>query len=1112
MTSGQAELAPQHAPAAEEPAHEEPAAAKPVSPKRYLWGLVIALAAACLVAFGEIDAQSGRIVDAQGRAWPVSVLVGPGVERREGWPAVLTGMVNDPLYPLYRALHMWFLATDLIFIACYVAVLFGLIAALFRNRRAKKVVRGLVCGMAIADLAENLCILVLLNTKSPSGLVDLLWWCTTLKWLGVLLVVAVLLIRFFVPQSKQDGYDASDSPKAVVIRIVRALVHHRFSVAIVIPLAVLTMLSGSAILEQLPDVQRQWVSNGTQGIRQAVFAVAALLGVGLLLELLGRFRTRYAEQNQVRTPGPEAEATAHAALRGPSAVLEKTQQEPWFKPLRRRLWDDLKLIGRMCLELFTNPRRLFARLRYLAAKQDAQLGLWLLAIVIPIVATLIALFFMPPSDLLIGRLLVFCAVPAVIVVVSWILRRAWQIRKDWYIPYQPPRYTDSEVSLIRFIGRVLALTALTVGGIGLIRSFLSVAALGPPLTGVSFGWSVFFLFLGVAGVVLPWLLSYFRAGRKPPRLLAKIGKAASDRLLWRWTLLIFVLVAFVAIALFPGRVAYFGVSAVTITSLTLLIGIAGSAGVLIQDRPSAEIFRFLGLRRTPLVSVLIIAIVLAGLTVGGSTIHPVASTPVTERVPRPPIGDVVGPWLDQPGACEVTVKMHGRDQAVRPMIMIAAEGGGIRAAYWTVKGLEALDSNTHGSCGAHSVLFSGGASGGSVGLTVARFSGTPTDPGTGRAVQAVEAMAEPDTLSQAVIGTFVRDPLYGATGVPLGSFGVAPPRTWADRARLIELGWDRAAVGQAWGTRPFLSDSAKLSPATGPLVLNSSSVASQCRVWVSQLDLEQPASSDGEQQCDHRFSPGARTVDLFGAYGPAGGSGPGCLGSVSASTAALLTARFPYVTPGGVVGSCNVNGSGAEPGFWPRTQLIDGGYIENTGLATITDLSTQWLAQVRSHNEDVVAERSSSPLIVPIVVFLTNEQATAGRLTKPPALQNELLLPPVGYLRGSATLTRTDALLQRVSTTVRTRSICPPSLGSPVDCDAAAAAFPRRVIVVDRTAQPEVTAPLGWVLSKASMTGLNEAMTHQVNTNCSPDSKEPSCLRGYGTLGDLLDYLNHKPQ
>lgn len=1092
MSGSQQEVVPQH-----------------LRARRYLWGLAIALAVACTVAVGEINAQSGRIVDDQGRAWPLSVLVGPGwVERGAGWPEVLTSLIGDPLY---RALLTWFLIINVVFIVCYAAVFAGLVAALFRTKRARIAIWLLVAALVLADLVENLCIVVLMATKSPSGLVRLLWWCTTAKWVLLAAVVAILLLRFVVPQSTRDkNMDGSVTPKTYAIRILRALMHHRFSVAMVVPLAVLTMLSGSAILEQLPDVQRQWLSNGTQGWLQAGCAVAALLGVGVWLEIFGRFRTGWAERHQIKPPPPKSKAIAKPTAPQPEHNPEEPKEpekpkKPWFKPLAKRLGKDLVLILRMLVELVTNPRRLAARLRHLAAKGDALLSLWLLGIAIPLGAALLARIFMPPEDLLIKRLLVFCAVPLVVVVISWILRRAWQIRDDWHIPDHPPEFTPEEVSVIRFVGRALALVAITVGGIGLIRSFLSVVVLGYDYTGVRLGWSVLFLLTGVAAVVLPWVISWaFVSGTVKTMTdpMASMGKTAPVGLRKRWALLTFVLVMFLAISVLPGPAAAFGVSAVTITALALLIGIPASAGLLIQERPTAEIFRFLGLRRTPLVSVLVLAIVLAGLTVGGSTIHQVASTPASGNRPeRPPVDGMVRAWLNQPAACEVEVK----GQRVRPMIMVAAEGGGIRAAYWTVKGLAALDEKTPNHCGAHSVLFSGGASGGSTGLTVARFSGTPDDPGTGRAVQAVEAMAKPDTLAQAVIGTFVRDPLYGTTGVPLGSFGVAPAGTWADRARLIELGWSRSAASQPWGTKPFLSVDSTLSPATGPLVLNSSSVGSQCRVWVSQLDLEQPTASDGEQQCDRQVSPGARTVDLFAAYGPAGGTGDGCLGTLTASTAALLTARFPYVTPGGVVGSCNVEGS--QGGFWPRTQLIDGGYIENTGLATITDLSAQWLAQVRSHNEDVVAGRSSEPLIVPFVVFLTNEQATAGRLTEPPALQSELLLPAVGYLRGSATLTRTDALLQRVSTTVRTRSICPPAQTGQVDCDAVLTAFPRRVIVVDRTAQPEVTAPLGWVLSDASMTGLKRAMTDQVDNSCDKLPTDPSCLRGYGRLGDLLGYL-----
>ena len=92
------------------------------------------------------------------------------------------------------------------------------------------------------------------------------------------------------------------------------------------------------------------------------------------------------------------------------------------------------------------------------------------------------------------RLFVFCAVPLAVVIVSWVLRRAWQIRTDWYIADRPPCFTPLDVSTIRFTGRALALTVGTVGGIGLVRSYISVVALGPDITGVGRGPSAFFLY------------------------------------------------------------------------------------------------------------------------------------------------------------------------------------------------------------------------------------------------------------------------------------------------------------------------------------------------------------------------------------------------------------------------------------------------------------------------------------------------------------------------------------------------------------------------------------------------------------------------------------------
>jgi hypothetical protein len=82
--------------------------------------------------------------------------------------------------------------------------------------------------------------------------------------------------------------------------------------------------------------------------------------------------------------------------------------------------------------------------------------------------------------------------------------------------------------------------------------------------------------------------------------------------------------------------------------------------------------------------------------------------------------------------------------------------------------------------------------------------------------------------------------------------------------------------------------------------------------------------------------------------------------------------------------------------------------------------------------------------------------------------------------------------------------------------------FPSRVVVVDRVTQPEIGAPLGWVLSEASITSMDVAMTQsQLSTHCDANrprvggadapvqadrETQPSCRTGYATLGDLVRY------
>ena len=507
--------------------------------KRYLWGLVVAVLAAALVALIEIDAQSARVVDSQGRAWPFSVLVGLDLtERTAGWSEVIgTGLIADPLY---RALLSWHLVVDFVFLAAYGVLLVGLVRSMFRTREARRFVGGVVVASVICSVVENLAIIAALAIPSVSGpVVALLSAATTLKWVLLLAAIVAIAVRLAVPQRPARRSD----PRPTLLRTLRALMHHRFSVALVVPLFVLTVLSGSAILEQLPDVQRRWVSDGVRGWVQAGCAILALLVVAVFLEVLARFRTGWARRHRI-----EEEHT-------PPTKISSRSDEPWIAPLLRRLGQDLRLIAIMVGELFTDPPRLRRRLRHLADTGDALLSIWLVGVLLPLAAAAVAAVVMDAPVL--PRLVVFCVVPTTVVVASWILRRAWQIRPSWSVPDHPPRFSRPEVATIEFTGHALALVAISIGGLGLIRSYLSVVMLGPTITGVGRTGAAFFLIIGVAAVVLPWLSSWAVATDRTPAVkdpLQAVGAEPPTRLLGRWLLLAAVLAIFVGLAVLPrGR-------------------------------------------------------------------------------------------------------------------------------------------------------------------------------------------------------------------------------------------------------------------------------------------------------------------------------------------------------------------------------------------------------------------------------------------------------------------------------------------------------------------------------------------------------------------------------
>ena len=141
--------------------------------------------------------------------------------------------------------------------------------------------------------------------------------------------------------------------------------------------------------------------------------------------------------------------------------------------------------------------------------------------------------------------------------------------------------------------------------------------------------------------------------------------------------------------------------------LTALTGITAGASLVAGRHPTAEVFRAVRLRSTPVVTLLLATVVFAGEIDAGTPIHAVrgAGEPAAAAVAttRPDLPTTVRSWADDQLArgCARPVQVGSSRVAVLPMVLLASEGGGIRAAYWTVQATRPLAGDV---CAAHATV------------------------------------------------------------------------------------------------------------------------------------------------------------------------------------------------------------------------------------------------------------------------------------------------------------------------------------------------------------------------------------------------------------------------
>lgn len=551
--------------------------------------------------------------------------------------------------------------------------------------------------------------------------------------------------------------------------------------------------------------------------------------------------------------------------------------------------------------------------------------------------------------------------------------------------------------------------------------------------------------IGLALQALGWAV-YFLAFRRAPTEDQTAADAPSVLPLYAAG----VVVAFIAVGVWldPWRAGDVIGTIGALGAFLLAIALLGYAALTLERRwLSPPAFLVVGIKRFPvLLIVLAWAIAAAALDPGGfhdvRTIERRGGGPVT---------------LD--AAWQRWLARQPRRDAV-PLVLVAAEGGGIRAAYWTARALDCAIAADYDSCGfvpegepgdPGSVFAASGVSGGSLGLVAYEASVRAREEGNWADVRLGDDFV-------AATGAWM---LFADLPNALIKLDVEP-----DRAGVLERAWQRA-----WGTPSPLAAglfATYHSDDRSPLfLLNGTSVQDGCRVNTSVLDVDVEEAETGKalraRDCLSMDAFATASTPSAGEFALAATHDIGDLlcedRDLRLSTAALLSARFPWVSPAGRVTRCGT-------GF--ATYVVDGGYFDTSAASPLQEL---W-----SRLEPLVARQNTlpaGPCVVPVLLQLDNhykEPRNAGATGRP--WESGVPLQTVRAARDARENGARQAAALLFSTDVAA-GVAASAGGAPLV--RYAHLFPR--------AHPGTAAPLGWTLSQASMDDLTNQLRERANAN-----------------------------
>ena len=353
----------------------------------------------------------------------------------------------------------------------------------------------------------------------------------------------------------------------------------------------------------------------------------------------------------------------------------------------------------------------------------------------------------------------------------------------------------------------------------------------------------------------------------------------------------------------------------------------------------ARYYRMSGVPILGSLIVLLICFELLGLTDNHQFRHKAAN------IQRPTVEAAFRAWL----AARQDAQPYRSANKPYPVYIVAAEGGGLYAAYQAAKFLTRVQDLCPNF--AQHVFAVSSVSGGSLGsavfagLTRAFAANADAKPcldrlaGVGAFEKRADDILSRDLLAPVVWGALFPDFLQRFIPWPILPF---------DRARALEYAFEESwRHGAGGGGNPLAASLFDLcgpgEPAcsTGPtpaLALNVTNIETGMQMVVSPLDFTSigPPWTASAKVFDF-FSTGVDPVDI------------------PLSTAIGLSARFPWISPAGWFSFIDPSDKGQEQkARVRRMSFVDGGYVDNSGVGTASKLA-QSLAEFQAKDPGALA-------------------------------------------------------------------------------------------------------------------------------------------------------------